>query len=307
MRRVFVETLTQLADQDPRIMLLTGDLGFMALEPFIEKFPDRFINVGVAEQNMMGLAVGLAEAGYIPFAYSIVTFAVLRPYEFIRNGAILHHLPVRIIGVGGGLEYAHAGPTHHGLEDVSVMRTQPGITVIAPADPAQLNTALRSTWELPGPVYYRLGKNDKAFIAGLNGNFELGRAQIVREGRDLLFITMGAITSEVVQAAEILASSGVSCTVAVVASVNPAPVADLIELLGRFPLALTVEAHYITGGLGSMVAEIIADHGLGCKIVRCGIRQAPNGLGGSQAYLQDQYDISAGKLVEIAQKNLNIA
>ena len=170
-----------------------------------------------------------------------------------------------------------------------------------------MNTALRSTWELPGPVYYRLGKNDKTFIAGLNGNFELGRAQIVREGRDLLFITMGAITSEVVQAAETLASSGVSCTVAVVASVNPAPVADLIELLGRFPLALTVEAHYITGGLGSMVAEIIADHGLGCKIVRCGIHQAPNGLGGSQVYLQDQYNISAGKLVEIAQKNLNIA
>ena len=119
MRAAFAKTLTELAGRDPRILLLTGDLGYMALEPFSEKYPDRFFNVGVAEQNMVGLATGLAEAGFIPFVYSIVPFAVLRPYEFIRNGPIQHQLPVRIVGVGGGMDYGNNGLSHYGLEDVA--------------------------------------------------------------------------------------------------------------------------------------------------------------------------------------------
>src|SRR3954465_15838848 len=125
MRRAFAETLTELAAEDPRIVLLTADLGFMAPEPFIERFPARFFNVGVAEQNMVGVATGLAEAGLVPFVYSIVSFAVLRPFEFIRNGPIAQQLPVRIASVGGGMEYGQNGISHYGLEDVAMMRTQP--------------------------------------------------------------------------------------------------------------------------------------------------------------------------------------
>src|SRR5438552_7876119 len=135
MRAAFANTLTELAARDPRILLLTADLGYMALEPFAHKFPNRFINVGVAEQNMVGLATGLAEAGFIPFVYSIVTFAALRPYEFIRNGPILHRLPVRLVGVGGGFEYGPQGASHHGLGGVRGKRVQPGIGVIAPGRP----------------------------------------------------------------------------------------------------------------------------------------------------------------------------
>src|SRR5438132_5331459 len=123
MRRTFVQTLADLAAQDPRIVVLTGDLGFMALEPFSERFAERFLNVGVAEQNMVGMATGLAEAGFIPFVYSIATFAALRPIEFIRNGPVLHRLPVRIVGMGMGFEYGHAGHTHHAVEDVAALRT----------------------------------------------------------------------------------------------------------------------------------------------------------------------------------------
>ncbi len=132
MRTAVIQTLISLASRDDRILLLTGDLGFMVLEPFAARFPDRFFNVGVAEQNMVGLATGLAEAGFIPFVYSIATFITMRPYEFIRNGPILQHLPVRFLGVGGGFEYGPAGPTHHALEDLAVMRTQPGLTVDRP-------------------------------------------------------------------------------------------------------------------------------------------------------------------------------
>src|SRR5213080_1962554 len=155
MRRAFVNTLVELAERDPRVLLLTGDLGYMALEPFAQRFPDRFFNVGVAEQNMVGLATGLAEAGFIPFVYSIVTFASLRPYEFIRNGPILHQLPVRIVGVGGGFDYGHNGATHYALEDVGILRLQRGITVVVPAEDAQIQSMLTETYTLPRPVYYR--------------------------------------------------------------------------------------------------------------------------------------------------------
>jgi transketolase len=299
-RGAFIKAITELAERDSRVMLLTADLGFMVFEPFAEKFPQQFLNVGVAEQNMIGMATGLAEAGFIPFVYSIVTFASLRGYEFIRNGPILHHLPVRIIGVGGGFEYGTAGPTHHGLEDVGVMRIQPGLTVIAPADAAQTHTAIHVTYDLPGPIYYRLGKNDKIVVPGLDGAFELGAVHVIREGSDLLLLAMGGITSEVTAAAETLAAQGIACTVAVVSTINPVPTEPLVRLLSRFPLALTVEAHYISGGLGSLVAEVIAENGLNCRLTRCGVRAAPNGLSGSQRFLEQANGLSSGAIAQTA-------
>ncbi|MFN8061529.1 MAG: hypothetical protein U0Q12_20385 [Vicinamibacterales bacterium] len=181
MRRRFIEALAGLADADPRVMLLTGDLGYTVVEPFAHRFPDRFVNVGVAEQNMVGIATGLAEAGFLPFVYSIAPFAVLRPFEFIRNGPVLHQLPVRIVGVGGGFEYGTAGPTHHAIEDVAVLRSQTGIAVICPADHEQAVEALRQTHRQAGPVYYRLGKADET-SASCPGSLDGSR----RPKRDVL-------------------------------------------------------------------------------------------------------------------------
>ena len=296
MRAAFVRTLRELAEQDPRILLLTADLGFWALEPFAEQFPDRFFNVGVAEQNMIGVATGLAEAGLIPFVYSIVNFAALRPYEFIRNGPILHRLPVRIVGVGGGFEYGHAGPTHFGLEDAGAMRVQNGIAVISPADHQQTRTALQRTVNVPGPIYFRIGKDDRTVVPGLDGRFELGRAQVVREDGDFVFVCMGSVTSEAVVAADLLRESGIEAAIAVVASLSPAPTDDLAELLSRFELAITVEAHSIVGGVGSLVAEVIAERGLGCRLVRCGVRSTANGISGSQAFMHTVHSLSADGL-----------
>src|ERR671918_1869880 len=206
MRRSFVRALTEIADADPRVVLLTGDLGFSVIEDFADRHPGRFWNVGVAEQNMVGLATGLAEDGFVPFVYSIVTFASMRAYEFIRNGPVMHRLPVRIVAVGGGFEYGEAGPTHHGLEDVGIMRIQPGLTVLCPADHQQARAALRSTWDLPGPVYYRIGKNDRATVPGLDGRFALGRSERVAEGDDALILSMGALGGSAVQASRLLAA-----------------------------------------------------------------------------------------------------
>jgi len=304
MRRAFVGTLTELAAGDPRILLLTGDLGYMALEPFAERFPGRFINAGVAEQNMVGVATGLADAGFVPFVYSIVTFATLRPFEFIRNGPVMHQLPVRIVGIGGGFEYGTQGASHHGLEDVGVLRTQPGMTVIAAADHAQLANALRATWDLPGPVYYRLGKDDTYTVPGLNGRFALGRAERVRQGTDLLIVAMGSVASEAVAAAELLAPEGIRCGLMVVASVQPAPVEDLAAALAEVPVALTVEAHYVSGGLGSLVSEVSAQAGFPCRVIRCAVRRTPDGLCGSQGYLYRAHGLSREALAETARRAL---
>ncbi|TMA94615.1 MAG: 1-deoxy-D-xylulose-5-phosphate synthase, partial [Deltaproteobacteria bacterium] len=217
---------------------------------------------------------------FIPFCYSIVTFASLRPYEFIRNGPVLHRLPVRIVGMGGGFDYGPQGTTHHGLEDLAVMRVQPGMTVVAPADHEQLVCALRSTWDFPGPIYYRLGKDDTLTIPGLEGRFELGRAQQLREGADCALVATGPVVVEAVGAAD------------------AAPVEDLAGVLARVPVALTVEAHYVVGGLGSLVAEIAAERGLGCRVLRCGVRRMPDGLSGSQAYLHRTHGLASEALVE---------
>lgn len=304
MRAAFVRALVALAAEDRRVVLLTGDLGFMALEPFADRFPDRFFNMGVAEQNMVGVATGLADAGFIPYVYSIATFASLRPTEFIRNGPLLHHLPVRIVGVGGGFEYGHAGPTHHGLEDVAIMRALPGMTVVAPADHVQTPVVVKATCHLPGPLYLRLGKDDRTTVAGLGARFELGRAQWVRQGREIALVALGNSAAECVAAAEELAATGVDCAVLVVASVSPAPVADLVETLSRFRTVLTVEAHSMVGGLGSLVSEIAAERGMSCRVVRCGVAGLSAGGGGSERYLLSLHGLARQQLAETARRAL---
>lgn len=298
MRGSFVKTLVQLAEADRRVVLLTSDIGFRVVEPFSERFPDRFVNVGVAEQNMLGIATGLAESGAIPFVYSIVTFASLRPYEFIRNGPVLQHLPVRIISVGAGFEYAHNGPSHYGLEDIAIMRVQPGLTVVAPADAQQTKTALEKTWNLPGPIYYRLGKDDKTMVDGLEGRFELGASEWLKDGNDVIIIATGAIAAEAMSAAGVLDHKGISCAVSLVSSFNPAPVRDIAQTLSRFKRAISVEAHYANGGLGSFVSEVIAEYGIDCSLTRCAVKNPLNGLIGSQQFLHKENGIDSDSLIE---------
>jgi len=299
-RGTFARILCELAGKDERVVLLTGDLGYTVLEPFRDRFPERFFNVGVAEQNMVGLATGMAEAGLVPFCYSIGTFASLRPFEFIRNGPVLHNLPVRVIGLGAGFEYGTAGPTHYSLEDVGVMRTQPGLTVVAPADFEQAGAALNATWDLAGPVYYRIGKDDKSAMPGLDGKFELGRTQLVRKGDDLLILTCGPISLDVAEAANDLAKDGIESAVVVVASLSPVPEGDLVEALGHHRVALTVESHSVTGGLGSLVAEVIADHGIGTRLLRLGVRSGSEGRSGSPAHMHAKHGIDRPGIVKAA-------
>jgi len=303
MRAQFARAIVDLAERDERVVLLTGDLGFTVLEPFAERFPDRFFNVGVAEQNMVGVATGLAEAGMVPFTYSIATFASLRPYEFIRNGPALHELPVRLVGVGGGLDYGHNGVSHYALEDVGALRLQPGVTIVVPADPAQAQAALAATADLRRPVYFRVGKEAHG-IPGLDGRFELGRAALIGTGRDVALVALGPMARAAVEAAELLAQDGIGATVAVVSTLNPSPEEDLAELLSEVPLAVSVESHYVNGGVGTLVAEVIAECGLEARLIRCGVRDMPRGTTGTVQWLNDLHGLSGPRVADLVQNAL---
>lgn len=285
MRRAFIQTLAELAAQDERIVLLTGDLGYTAIEPFAERFPARFFNVGVAEQNMIGIATGLAESGFIPFCYSIATFAVLRPFEFIRNGPVQHRLPVRIIGVGGGFDYGHNGLSHYALEDVALMRSQPGMRVIVPADGTQAAMALHATWNDAGPVYYRLAKDERPAIERLPKEYERDSIPVLRSGDDCLLLAMGPLVCEALAAAETLAANGIECAVAVVQELNPPSTKALTALLASRTHAATIEAHYLRGGLFSLASETLAAAGLRCTLTPFAVDRLPAGITGSADYL----------------------
>ena len=293
MRRPFVRELVALAEADPRIVLLTGDLGYTVLEPFQERFPDRFINAGVAEQNMMGMATGLAEAGYRPYVYSIAPFAVLRPYEFFRNGAVLQDLPVRIVGVGGGVDYSHEGGTHFALEDLAVLRPFPSVRIFVPADITEAALATREIADIDAPVYLRLGKDEEWALpdpppGGLG-------SRILVPGTDVLLLCLGPMVRSGLVAAEQLASDGVSAAVAVVSTFNTDDDA-LVDLISPFPLVLTVESHFVTGGLGSLAAELIAEAGLGTRLQRCGFRNVPDGRSGSPGWWMERAGLSPSQL-----------
>lgn len=293
MRKAFAHTLLELAHTDRRIVLLTADLGFGVLDDFAAAHPDRFFNVGVAEANMVGLATGLAEAGYIPFLYSIATFASLRPYEQWRNGPVLHNAPVRLIGTGGGFEYGTNGITHAALEDIGAMRLLPKVHIISPADERQACSALRSTYADPHPIYYRISKNEHPNIPELDGDFAADKLSFIRSGSDALILATGPIVREALDAAKVLSTHQIEVSVAEVSSLQPAPLEALREALCTFPVVTTVESHWHSGGLGTIVAECIAENGIACRLHRCAVYSHSDGISGSERYMNALHGIDA--------------
>jgi transketolase len=276
MRTALVETLLELAAADDRIFLVTGDLGWNVVEKFATAHPDRYLNAGVAEANMAGIATGLAQAGFVPFIYSIATFTSMRCYEQVRNGPVLHRLPVRVVGIAAATPTATRVPLITRSRP-AIARTQPGLTVLVPADPAQTRTIVRATMDLPGPAYLRVGKGGNAEVPGLGGRFALGRPEVVRDGSDVLFLTCGSVVHEALAAARDLDADKVSAAVAVLAHLPFTASDALSTLIRRFTSVVTVEEGYVAGGLGSLVAEAIVEQGLGTRLERRGVRESPTG------------------------------
>ncbi len=259
MRSAFLAGLLACAERDPSVMLLTGDLGFHVLEKFQTRFPGRFFNMGIAEQNMIGVAAGLALSGHRVFVYSISPFVKLRSAEQIRNDECFALLPECNVGLGGGYAYGHNGATHHALEDIAVMRVLPQMTVVCPADPVEASALVGDIARLPGPSYLRLGKDGEPALHSSSNGIALGSALTMRAGTDVALLATGSMVETALRAAELLAGRGISARVLSVHTVSPLDVAALRTCAADVALIATVEEHRRAGGFGAAVAEALAD------------------------------------------------
>lgn len=255
MRNAFADELTQLATKDSSIVLLSGDIGNRLFDSFKKLDPSRFYNCGVAEANMMGVAAGMALSGLRPVVYTIAPFTTTRCFEQIRVDVCYHHVPVVIVGTGAGLSYAELGPTHHSLEDLAILRTLPGMSVLAPCDANELRAALRAALSHNGPVYIRIGKKGEPDIFSEIPELAIGKTRIIRSGEQIALICSGTMMSEALKAADILLQQGISAEVASFHSIKPLDIEYLVEASNRFQLIATIEEHSFIGGLGSAVAE----------------------------------------------------
>lgn len=241
------------------MFLLTGDLGYAALEPFREEFPDRFLNLGVAEQNLVGFAAGMALSGKIPIVYSIAAFVTLKSIEQIRNDVCYQNLNVKIVGVGSGLTYSQYGATHHSLEDIALMRVLPNMKVICPGDPLEVEGAVGAILADPGPCYLRLGAKGEPRIHQESVDFRLGKGMIIKEGKGVALIACGNILANVIEAWGYLKEQGLNPRVISMPTIKPLDENLLEDTFSKFQHIFTIEEHSLIGGLGSAVAELVAE------------------------------------------------
>jgi transketolase len=297
MRGAFFRALLELAEQDERVNLVVGDLGFGVVEEFARRFPKRFLNAGVAEQNMTGIAAGMALSGKIVFTYSIANFPILRCLEQVRNDVCYHNANVKIVAVGGGLAYGSLGSTHHATEDLAIMRSLPRMVVVAPGDPAEAQLATRAVAAHSGPCYLRLGRAGEAKVHHGQIHFQLGKAIQVRDGKDLTLISTGGLLETAVQVAESLRHTGLQTRVLSMHSVKPLDSDAILAAARETGAVFTVEEHSVVGGLGSTVAELLAEASEGSIVFkRFGLPSAFCSVVGTQEYLRAQHGLSVQSL-----------
>lgn len=270
MRRAFAETLTRLADNDPRIIFLTGDLGFQVFDDFKARHGPRYVNVGVAEAQMVCVAAGLAATGWRPVCYSIASFLTNRAFEQIRISVNYPELPVVIVGVGGGYNYSSSGVTHHAVEDFALMSVMPGMTVVAPGDPDEVRALLPQLFQIDGPSYIRIGGFGEPVIPALEPAV-LGQWRLMRNGHRFAVISVGDVVAQVAEALQQLGSEGISPAHFHAHTVKPLDEERLSEVIGWAQALLVVEEHGPIGGMGDAINRWLCEQGRMVPMTRLGV------------------------------------
>lgn len=259
MRNAFAREMTVLGSEHEGLVLLSGDIGNRLFDDYKRHFPTRFVNCGVAEANMIGMAAGMAQSGLRPVAYTINAFITTRCFEQIRLDVCYQNVPVVVVGVGAGLSYASLGGTHHSCEDIGILRLLPNLTVICPGDATEVQLALRASLDHDGPVYIRLGKKGEPRVHETPPDFVIGKGIRVREGSEVCLLSTGNMLAVAVDAAAELGRRGISAQVVSMHTVKPLDEELLAEAFWRFSAVVTVEEHAARGGLGGSVAEWLSD------------------------------------------------
>ena len=305
MRNTCLECVYQLAKIDDRVIFVGSDLGPGLLDEMKAEFPDRWYMEGISEQNIIGVAAGLAMEGYIPYVNTIATFITRRCFEQVALDACLHNLPIRLIGNGGGLVYAPLGPTHLAIEDVAIMRSLPNMTVVVPADADEMKRFMPKTLNHSGPIYIRLAKGGDPIVSRDEDNFEIGQSIVLRETEDVLIVANGIMVELGLQAAQALSDKGIKCGVMNFHTVKPLDAEAIFRELKNARLLLTIEEHTLIGGLGSAVLEAFADKGIQSpQFVRMGIPDKFSEDYGSQQSLLKSYGLTTDMIVSVIQDRL---
>ena len=279
MRTAYLDTLYDLASKDSRVYALISDNGAIVYDKYRKDLASQYLNLGISEANMLGMAAGMASCGKIPFAYTIGAFLAYRAFEFIRNDICLQNQNVKIVGTGAGEVYSALGPTHHSTEDMGGLRSLPNLTILCPASPLEVRKATTAAYEYEGPVYLRLGTNKEPEIYDGDYSFEIGKGVTVREGKDITLIGTGSILQDVLDVAELLQKGGVSARVINIHTIKPIDREIIIKAMEETGKLVTIEDHNIIGGLGSAVAEMVAESGRGIKFRRFGLNGFSEGYG----------------------------
>ena len=296
MRNAFIKALYSSTTKNKQICLLTGDLGYTVFEKYQKDFPLNFLNAGVAESNMVGVAAGLALSGKIPFVYSTAPFVTLRAFEQIRNDVCLMKANVKIVGVGAGIAYTHHGPSHHSIEDIGVMRVLPNIVIICPSDPVETEAAVKSAIKHKGPVYIRLGKKGEPTIHKYPIKFQLGKGITLKTGKNVTLITCGSITQTALEIADKLQERGIETGVVSMHTIKPLDTKLIERVATESQIVCTIEEHSVIGGLGSAVSEFLSENSIQVKFKRFGINDTFCTMLGNHAYMKNYYGLSTEKI-----------
>lgn len=291
MRKALNRKLMELASEDKNVMLLTADVGFKVFKEFRANFPDQFINVGIAEANMIGMASGLALSNKTVFVYSIASFASMRCFEQIRVDLCYQNLPVKIIGGGAGLVYGTAGATHQAIEDIGVMSSIPNMTVIAPGDPIEVELAVEKAMTLSGPCYIRIAKNGEKAVHNKNIEFQIGKAIEVLKGRRIVLVSTGNMLNTAMEVRSILSDYEIDCGVVSFHTIKPIDYEQIVGFRKNYELIVSIEEHSIYSGLGSRISNVITDYNLNIKLMKFGILDEFPNIAGDQYYLREHYSL----------------
>uniref|UniRef100_C6E4X5 Transketolase central region n=1 Tax=Geobacter sp. (strain M21) TaxID=443144 RepID=C6E4X5_GEOSM len=291
MRNTFLDCLVEQAKVDDRIYLITPDVGFSVLEKFADQFPDRYLNVGIAEQNAVGVAAGLALSGRLPYVYSMIPFVTMRCFEQVRVDVAYLNTRVRLVGIGAGLSYGPAGATHHAIEDIAIMRALPNLTVCCPGDPVETRALINESFTHPGPIYLRLGKNGEPNIHRTDAAIRIGKAVKVTEGNDLALITTSNMLETGKRWVDAWAAEGKQVTLLSMPTIKPLDVESIRALIQTGMPIRTLEEHNVIGGLGSAVSEVIAESGRAVDFKRIGIEDAYSHFVGGHDFLRAKFGL----------------
>jgi len=262
MRQTFVQKLMDLASKNSNLMIITGDLGYSVFEPIMQKYPNNFLNVGIAEQNMIGIAAGMALSKKRVYVYSITPFSTARPLDQIRMDVCYHNLPVTIIGTGAGLSYGTLGPSHHGTEDLALMRALPNMVVCAPADKFEFSKLMDISSNSKSPMYMRIGRSKEPDVYMAVPNLKIGKAlSVFDEGNDFAILACGNMVHNSIKSAKLLGEKGKKGKVYSMHTLKPIDEKLIISLAKKMPI-FTCEEHSIIGGLASAVSETLAKNSL---------------------------------------------